>query len=55
MGYLKLVERPFGKEILRELRIDRVVFYQEQFDHEWVLRLVSPSETAIWWGQNQEE
>ena len=36
MGDLKLIEGPLGQKILRELGIDRVVFDQQQFDHEAV-------------------
>ncbi|ULA66463.1 MAG: hypothetical protein LZF62_60066 [Nitrospira sp.] len=41
MGNLETVQRPFGKEVLRELGVDGIVFYQEQFDHEAALRLQS--------------
>lgn len=33
MGDLKTVQRPFGKEILRQLRVDGIVFYEKEFDH----------------------
>ena len=33
MRDVELIVCPFGKEILRELSIDEVIFHQEHFDH----------------------
>lgn len=33
VGDLKTVQRPFGKEILRQLRVDGIIFNKKQFDH----------------------
>ena len=46
MGDLKLIEGPLGQKILRELGIDRVVFDQQQFDHEAV---PTPGRTRTRW------
>lgn len=36
MRDLESVVRPFGKEVLRQFGIDRIVFNQQQFDHRLV-------------------
>ena len=41
MGNLETVQRPFGKEVLRQLGVDGIIFYNEQIDHEAALRLQS--------------
>ena len=47
MGDLKSVQRPFGQEILRQLGVNGIVFYEKELDHKAALRVQSATDSML--------